>query len=80
MINFLLGMLLMYFIINLYFATICFNNSPTQFRDIRKNIWFGFVVDLFIGIWLRGIMYKIETLVKWNTIMMKAMKGKCDEK
>ena len=75
MINFLLGMVVMYFIINLYFATIGINNSPTQFKDVRKMAWSGFWVDMLIGIWIRGIMYKVEVLTKWNLIMLSILKG-----
>ena len=75
MINFLLGMIVMYFIINLYFATIGINNSPTQFKDVKKMAWCGFWVDMLIGIWIRGIMYKAEVLTNWNLVMMSILKG-----
>jgi hypothetical protein len=69
LIGFIIGLLTMYFIINLYFSCVAFNNTPTQFPEVKKLAWMGFAIDLIIGIWLRGIMYKIEVLARWNIIM-----------
>ena len=67
--GFIIGMLTMYFLINLYFASIYINNSPSELPQYRQISIMGFVLDLFVGIWVRGIMYKLETLTKWTVIM-----------
>ena len=67
--GFIIGMLTMYFIINLYYGCIAFNSAPTEFKDVRKVAWFEFWMDFFFGIYLTGILHKISCLTKWNIIM-----------
>ena len=67
--GFIIGMVVMYFLINLLFASIGMNATPTQFTDVRKGAWRNFWIDMFIGTWLVSILYKIACLSKWNLIM-----------
>ena len=67
--GFIIGMLTMYFTINLLFASIGMNATPTQFTDVRRGAWRNFWIDMFIGVWLVSILYKIVCLSKWNLII-----------
>lgn len=63
LIGFIIGMIFMYFLINLYFASISMNIAPTEYDDVRKLAWKEFWLDLFFGVYLVGIIHKTNCVI-----------------
>ena len=74
--GFIIGMIFMYFLINLYFASISINIAPTEYDDVRKLAWKEFWLDLFFGVYLVGIIHKTACYMRWMLIVSGALKKK----
>ena len=74
LIGFIIGLLTMYFIINLYYGCIAFNIAPTEFEDVRKLAWKEFFKDLLFAVYTTGVLQKLGCRLRWNMIISQAMK------
>ena len=75
MLNFILGSISTYFLINLYIAVSNFNLLNTEYTGILRMGKFKLVIDLLFGIFLSNGIYKIATKTMSKSTVEKILEG-----
>ena len=76
MLNFILGSISTYFLINLYIAISNFNLLDTEYIGILRMGKFKLVVDLLFGVFLANGFYKIATKTMSKSTVEKILEEK----
>ena len=75
MLNFILGSISTYFLINLYIAVSNFNLMNTEHLGILKVAKIKLVVDILFGVFFSNGVYKIATKTMSKSTVEKIMEG-----